>query len=67
VDTRPQEATFTNSKRDVDTSISELTGLKSWVTLVNMSRKEFTHDGHEHLDVIEAHKKYLEQIAKYER
>ena len=52
------------------TSISECTTV-NWVKKLGYSCKDVKkgvyHDGHECLDVIGACKKYLEQIAKYER
>ena len=53
-----------------NTSISERTAI-NWLKKLSYSCKDVKkgvyHDGHEHPDVIEAHKKYLEQIAQYER
>ena len=52
------------------TSISERTSV-NWLKRLGYSckdvKKGIYHDGHERPDVIEARKKYLEQIAKYER
>jgi hypothetical protein len=51
-------------------SISEQTAV-NWFKKLGYSCKDVKkgvyHGGHEHPDVIEAHKKYLEQIAQYEQ
>ena len=53
-----------------NTSIGEWTAV-NWLKNLGYSckdvKKEVYHDGHEHPDVIEARKKYLEQIAQYEQ